>query len=392
MSTFVYRGYDQSGASRKGMVEAESLKEARSQLASEGVLVESLSQPVARRLALEPRAAIYRELGALLCSGMTLPQSLSVMCGAGEDKRRGGTLARLRDSIMEGSSFSNALAELQIGVSDFELSALESAERSGAIGEVFDDLATLLEQQCQVRERIVSALIYPALVFVMGIVVASLMLGILVPRSAEMLKGTQVALPPLTSAMIWLGRMSPMMLSMFAAAGAIVWLLVMRLQSRDKRRLWIDRLLLAIPFVGAARLRLCAMRLCRTLALLIRGGVPLVDALPLAGDASGSACTSAQMRKNVDVVRDGGAVSDALSALKPMGPLLADWARVGESGGNLEVMLLTAADRFSLQWDRRISRIMALLEPFLILLIGAFVLLVCLSVLLPVLSLSQSVG
>ena len=148
--------------------------------------------------------------------------------------------------------------------------------------------------------------------------------------------------------------------------------------------------MLLVPYIGAARLRLSSMRFCRTLALLLRGGVPLVDALPLAGEASGSAVTSAQINVKVDTVRDGGSVSEALGSLKPMGPLLFNWVRVGESGGTLELMLRTAADRFSMQWERRVSRLLAFLEPSLILLVGGFVLLVSLSVLLPVLSLSQS--
>ena len=287
---------------------------------------------------------------------------------------------------------SRALTELEVGAGSFETAALEAAERSGALDAVLTDLAEVLEQQCAVRERVISALIYPSLVVLLGVAVAVLMLGLLVPKAAEMLEGTEAGLPLLTRGMLQLGRVFPLLVVVAVCLAGGAWLVVRRRSNREQRRVAMDRWLMRVPLLGATREKLCAMRLCRTLTVLVRGGVALVDALPVAGDASGSHYTAMQLRELALGVRDGGSVSDALGALDPLGPLLVDWARVGESGGNLDKMLSTAADRFALQWERSVSRILSLLEPLLILLIGGFVLLVSLSVLLPVLTLSRSMG
>ena len=331
------------------------------------------------------------DLGALAGGGLTLPDALRVIAGEGTAEARRAVMLSVREQLLGGASLSSALDELDIGCAPFEIAALASGERSGELAPLLEELAVLLEQQCSVRERVLSAMLYPSLVFLLGIVVAVLMLGILVPRTAEMVEGTQVELPALTRAMVATGRSAPLAVGVALLAGCGVWLRFRRMDS-EQRSARIDRALLRIPVLGAARLQLCAMRLCNTLAMLLRGGVPLVDALTLAGTASGSASTAAQLKQRTVEVRDGGRVSDALGALSPMGPLLVEWARIGESGGNLEDVLRTASARFSIHWERRVSRMLALLEPTLILIIGAFVLLVALSVLLPVLSLSRSVG
>lgn len=393
MSTFFYRGYDADGHRAQGLVQAESPKQARARLSDRGVLTEWIREPEAKPFRLAQRAELYRELSSLVCSGMTMTQALTIMSEAvGDDMKRSGALLRVRDGVEGGESLSAALQSVRAGCSVFEIAAVAAGERSGTLGLLLEELADLLEQQCAVKERIVSALIYPTLVVAFGLVVAGLIMKFLIPKAAEMLKGVDVEVPLITRVMQGLARYFPVVfvfVAVLVAGGLFFW---MRRVDRPRRRIALDRLWLVLPVFGPIRVKLCAMRLCRTLALLLDSGVPAVDALSLAGDASGSACTADATGQASDRVRDGASVSEALQNLPLLGGLLVGWAKVGETSGALPKMLRTAAHSLAAQWERRVSRLMSFVEPALILMIGGFVLLVALSVLLPILSISRGLS
>jgi type II secretory pathway component PulF len=134
------------------------------------------------------------------------------------------------------------------------------------------------------------------------------------------------------------------------------------------------------------------LRCARTLAILLKGGVGLVDALPLAGRSTGSVWIAALMEKEADAVRHGASLADAVRRVPPLAVSLPAWIQAGEASGALEKLLNTAGDAFQHQWNRFAARTLSWLEPALILLIGLFVLLVTLSVLLPIISMNRMLG
>ncbi len=394
MKTFEYKGFDAAGKPVRGLTEGLSVKHAREQLAAAGILAERIT-PTGRRVRLQPgeRAVLYHELGSLLRAGVPLLGSLNIMIQSPELSNARVVLASVRDGIREGRSLAQALTQANASVGAFEAAVIEAGEVSGGLPAMLERCAAFLEEQDRVRERIQGALVYPAIVFTVGIVVAVLMLGLLLPRAAVVLEGRAGELPALTRGMLavghGIGRGWPILLGLVIVTG----LLGRRLLRRGSAlRLRVDRAMFRMPGLGQGYRLLATMRFARTLAILLGGGVSAIQGMVLAGRATGSVSVEVDVAMAADKVEHGTSLSDAVQGVVPLSGTLPGWIRVGEASGELERLLDSAARRFEEAWDRFLRRWLVVVEPLLIVLIGGFVLLVTLSVLLPILNLSQALG
>lgn len=400
MKTFAYQGFNHAGRPGAGLVEALDAKDAREKLFTRGILVETL-HPAAQERAgrfrrsdssfdVPARAMIYRELAALLKAGLPLTQALEVILAAPESGRHQARLADIRDRLREGSSFAEALGSNR-AVSPFEKAVIQVGERTGTLDEVLDRMARFLEEQGRVRERIQTALLYPVIVLIMAVVIAVVTMGIMLPRMAKLLEEARMELPAITRVTLVLGHWGvPVLLAAVLGAGVAGIVLARRLRTApEARRQWNRRFFLW-PLLGRAYGALVNLRFARTLALLLDGGVPLVEAVPLAGKATGSSWTGLLAEEQAEAMRHGRNLADALRQIPPLAGSLPVWIQAGEAGGKLSVLLEHAADRYQQQWDRLIARSLGLLEPLLIVLVGGFVLLVALATLLPIMSLNQT--
>jgi general secretion pathway protein F len=379
---------------RKGLVEAADVKDARERLAADGVLAERVS-PSGRRLRFpaETRAVVYRELSELLAAGLPLVKALDTLIESPELRGAGVLLAGVRDRIREGASLADAFCEAGSSVTPFEKAVIEAAEQTATVEVMLERLATFIEEQETLKQSVHSALVYPAIVVAMAVCVAVVMLGLLLPRAQDLLAGNQVGLPALTRWTIRIGRAAvrwgaPLLLLL---GGALLWVRRRLRWDREWHARW-DRGLFRLPLVGKGYRLLVNMRFSRTLAMLLNGGVGIIDGLVLAGRATGSAWVTALSEAQAEAVRNGASLSNAVAGIPPLSASLPGWIRVGEASGGLERLLVHAGRRYEQHWDRFMKRGLSLLEPVLILVIGAFVLLVTLSVLLPVFTLIRALG
>lgn len=394
MKSYEYRGFDASGRSCRGLVEARSVKNAREKLSGRSILAEKILEAGRpRRVRAAVRAVLYRELAALLSAGFPLERALEILIESPEMSETRGMLAVVRDGVREGRSLAAALAEGGASVTVFERAIIDAAEQSASVPAMLERLAGFLEHREKLRERIHSALLYPALVVCVAVCVAVVMLGLLLPRAREILAGSQAPMPRLTAGMITLGaglgKWGVPALAVVVAAG---WLFARRLRrDADLRERW-DRVLYGLPVWGRGYALLVNLRFAHTLAILLRGGVALLDAVRLSGRATGSPWLARLAADESEAIRHGSNLADAVGRIPPLAASLPGWIRVGEAGGGLERLLENAGERYEERWDRYLSRSLTLLEPTLILVIGMFVLLVTLAVLLPVLSLSRTLA
>jgi general secretion pathway protein F len=393
MKTYAYRGYGAGGAACKGLVEAESPKAAREKLAKAGVLADRLSTGGARNAGLPPsrRGVLYRELASLLKAGMPLVTALGTLLKTPDLEPSAGVLAAVRDQVREGSSLAAALKAAVADISPFEAATIDVAERTASMEKVLDQLAVFIEVQEQLRERVQRALIYPSLVLGLGVAVAVVMLGVLVPRTQQMI-GSAASLPALTSAMLLLGRiLFPWGLALVPAIVLLVAGWRRRVLGDDEKRVSFNRRFFALPLVGTGYRYLVSTRFARTLGILVHSGVTLVEGVPLAGRATGSAWCERLSVKASEAIRHGQTLEAAVRAIPPFADTLPGWIAVGEASGDLSGMLEHAAERCDRRFENFLSKTLALIEPLLLLVIGAFVLLVTLAVMLPVFSLTDAV-
>lgn len=394
MKTYEYKGFNHDGHTCKGLVEALSLKEAREKLIVDGVLAEKIAVTGRRLvLGLGDRAILYRELSSLLGAGFTLIHALDILIESPEMADTNILVAGVRDKVREGSSLADALSGASKSVTPFEYAIIQSAERTATVETMLESLASFLEEQEKLRERIKAALLYPAIVFALGICVAMVMLGVLIPRAREIISGNNMPIPFLTRFMIAFGAAIVKWgwVVFIAVASGFVYFKHRLAADADFYREW-DRKLYRVPLLGRGRTLLVNLRFSRTMAVLLKGGVSLMDAVIMAGRATGSAWVCQLSENAAEAVRHGSSLSDAIRQIPPLAGSLPGWLKVGEASGTVEKLLASAGQRYQSQWDRYIGTCLGFLEPLLILLIGGFVLLVTLSVLMPIISMTQLVG
>ena len=402
MRTFTYKGLDAAGAVRRGLIEAQDLKEAREKLAARGILSQHVAPSESADTTawslyrspgfkVEGRVAFYRELGVLLGAGLPLVSAMEILMESPELGISAVLLAGIRDRIRGGSSLAAALAAAAPGIGTYERAIVEVGEKAGNLDGILERLAGFLEEQSYLREKITSALIYPAIILVFALVVAVGLLGFVVPSAAAVItEQAGMTLPLLTRVMMMAGRILmfglPVVLLVAVIGGG--WL-KRRLASDPALRSRLDQWLFRIPLVGRGYTIVVNLRCARTLSILLQGGVGLVEALSLAGRSTGSAWVSGLMEIEAGAVRHGSSLADAIRRIPPLAGTLPAWIQAGEASGALEKLLDTAGNTCQHQWNRYVARTLSWLEPCLILGIGIFVLLVTLSVLLPIISLNK---
>lgn len=393
MKTYEYKGYDANGRAVRGLLEALSAKEARAKLRHMGIWAERVF-PTGQPLRFDPgaRAYFYRELAALLAAGLPILKAFDVLLDLPDLGPVRSLLAGVRDRVREGISLAAALTQASHSVSPLERAVVEAGERSGTVETMLQNLADHLEERERVRERIYGTLLYPSLVVAVGSIVAAVMLGVLLPRTRALLETTSVPLPPLTAGMLRMGRWTVLAAPWAAAFFFAAVLALRRSLHRDRGAIWWDRWLFQCPVVGRTRMLLVNQRFAHTLALLLRSGVSPVEAVEMAGRATGSRWIARLAGEAAEAVRHGASLSDAVSGIPPLAESLPGRIRIGEATGGVPDLLIHAAARYQEAWEQYVRRTLTLLEPALILGIGAFVLLVTLAVLLPILSLTRTLA
>jgi type II secretory pathway component PulF len=394
MKTFDYKGFDHSGQTVRGLVEAVDERSARGELARRGVLVEKIAvagaQRSARRLGAAERDSFYHELATLLRAGLPLTRALDVLIESPDMARTARFMAAVRDGIKEGGSLSAALAAADNGLSPFEQAAIDAGEQSGSLAEVCLRLGGFYKRQTRVVEKLRTAVTYPLIVLAAAVAVAVGMLGFMLARFEQVWLEAGIELPLLTRAVIKLGKHGVYALPVIALTIYLA-ILYLRRRSRDSRqfRLRMQGMRFRLPVYGAVYTALVRLRFAGTLELLLGGGVQLAEAAAIAGRATGNAWLESLLAKGCEAIRHGARLSDEIRRIPPLAAALPGWISAGEESGELPGMLSAAKERFELQFEQGLERSIRVIEPLLLLLVGAIVFVIALAILLPITSMNS---
>ncbi len=392
MATYEYSGYKSDGTSCRGRVESGSTKQASRQLLETGVFVEHIRPlRVALELRTSRRSAVYRELGALLGAGLPLDRALSLMMES-DDGVVAPVLSSVASKIREGAGLADSLGEVCPGICGYERAALTSAERSATLPSMLSRLAELLDAEEGVRDQMRSALVYPAFILCLGLLVGGIMMGVVVPKTMAMLASSGMELPRVSTILIHLSKLFAFVFAGLTFLAVCMTFIALQLSKRDEvAAVRIDEVLLRLPFMKPAR-GLAGMRFASILSVLSESGMPMVSALPIAGAGTSHPWLEKCVTEQTEKVRNGMSLSQAVAELPMFGNELAEWVRVGEAGGCISAMLDVASERLKRDWDRALTRRLALLEPAILTLVGVFVLVMALALILPVVGMTKSLG
>jgi len=403
MNVFIYRGFDRKGARCKGTIEAGDLKDAREKLLRDGVYADEIQAGSAagsapgrsgRKSAIGTarfRAGFYRALSALLRAGLTMSGALEVLMDEPGADRRNSSLdiMSMRERIREGSSFSASMMMVCPSLGNFEAAVLESGEKSGRLLEVMIDLADYLDDMERTRELLKTASIYPLSVIVIALLVSAGVLGFMVPRFASALAQMGQELPLITRAVMSLGEwFFPLIMPAVAAAAALIWIAFRRMRRNQAYRIAWEQRLSVMPMIRSGFSLLVTVRFARTCHLLLSGGVSMVDAVSLAGRATGSLWIATAAQEQAESIRHGKSLGLAVGGIPMVNRTLGMWIKAGEAAGDLPAMFLHASTRYRQLWAQFVQRATLFIEPALVVLVAVFVLVIALAIVLPALTMN----
>ncbi len=403
MPAYAFEALSADGQTRKGTLEADSAKSARTQLRTQGLVplsVEAVQAAKAgsagalftrRVLGAQALAVWTRQLAGLVGSGLPLERALASLSSEAESEAERNLVADLRAEVNSGSTFGRALAQHPREFSAIYVAVVGAGEQSGNLGLVLEHLAQDLEDQQVLNAKLLGAALYPAIVSLVAMAIVLFLVTYVVPQVASVFAGSKRALPFLTVLMLGLSDVVRsygwLMLGLLVlGVGAARWAL-----RAPELRYRFDAAWLGLPIIGRLSRSYNAARFASTLAMLAAAGVPILKALQAASDTLSNQAMRRDAQDALVAVREGAPLASALAQKKRFPGLLSMFARLGEQTGQLPLMLQRAASQLSSEVQRRAMQLATLLEPLLIVLMGLVVMLIVLAVLLPIIQMNQLV-
>jgi general secretion pathway protein F len=395
MEAFRYQALDAAGRSVSGVVQADTPRDARAQLRGRGLLPSEVKKNTAyswaRGISAAQLSLLTRQLATLLDSGLTMEQALSALIEEAEVPQTREVLSGVKSELMAGASLAAALGGHERSFPEFYRALVRGGEESGALPKVLQHLADYLDARQALRQKTSLALLYPILVAVVATAIVTGLLVYVVPQVVQVFQQSRQTLPLLTRGLIGLSdflRMAwPFLVLIFIliAIGAH-----MALRRPPVRSRW-HAFLLRLPWLGPLIRGVDTSRFASTLAILVGGGVPLLAAMASGARAMSNVVMREAVERAIERVREGTSLARALGETRKFPPLLVHLVASGEMSGKLEQMLERAARLETQALERRLAVFLTLLEPLMILAMGAVVLLIVLAILLPIIQLNQLV-
>jgi type IV pilus assembly protein PilC len=339
-----------------------------------------------RKVPLQDLILFNRELAALLRSGLPLMQSLDLL-GDRQKGELGEVLVQIRERVKGGEAFSDVVGSFSDAFPPLYAPTLQAGERSGDLEKVIRRFIRYQQLVRETRRKIVSSLVYPLVLIGLSFALIGIMTVFVLPKFQDFFEGLDTGLPLLTRAMMQISSFVRDRGLLVAAAVTLVAVLFLQWRSTVRGRITFDGWKLKVPVAGDIVASLSVSEFSRSLSTLLAGGIPIVPALESAVGAVGNAWVRNRLQPLPDQVRQGRPLADTLEETGVASDLVVSMTRVGESTGALDAMLHDVSDFLDEQVETRMERLLSLLEPLMLVIMGLLVTLILTSVYLPLYSL-----
>ncbi|BCD85466.1 type II secretion system protein F [Pseudomonas solani] len=404
MAAFEYIALDSRGQQKKGVMEGDSARQVR-QLLRDRQLAPLDVKPTRTRqesvgsrwsfqrgLSAMELALLTRQMATLVQAAMPIEEALGAVAAQSESGRVKAMMLAVRSKVLEGHSLAGALKEFPSAFPDLYRATVAAGEHAGHLGPVLEQLADYTEQRQQSRQKVQLALLYPVILMCASLGIVGFLLGYVVPDVVKVFVNTGQELPALTRGLIATSEVVKhwgWLILLLAVAGISALKASLR---RDAARLRFHIILLRIPLVGRLVRATDTARFASTLAILARSGVPLVEALGIAAQVVANRAIRAKVEVAAQKVREGSSLTRALEQSGEFPAMMLHMIASGEKSGELDQMMARTARNQENDLAARIAMLVGLFEPFMLVFMGAVVLVIVLAILLPILSLNQLVG
>jgi type IV pilus assembly protein PilC len=392
---FVYEAKTQEGQSQKGIVDAGSAEAAVDILQQRNLIIIKISaaqeapfnlslKDIIDRVDKKDIAIFSRQIATLFEARVPIVESLKTLSEQEDKKKLRDIIDNLAYEVESGTPLSRALLKHPDVFSNFFIQVVRSGEASGKLGDVFKYLADYLERDVSVRQKIKGALIYPAFILVTMAVVMVVLMTYVVPQITAILKDLGQTLPLVTLVVVSISNfISSFWWLAIIIFGLLLFFVWRYIHTQDGKAVW-DKLTLDFPILGKLLQKTYMMRFAETLSLLLEGGLPLPQSLEITSDMIDNEVYRAVLNDAVKAVREGSQISVVLRQSAYVPRLVSQMVMVGENTGRIESMLRHISKFFAGEVDAAISGLTSTIEPILIVVIGAGVGVIVVSIIMPI--------
>jgi type IV pilus assembly protein PilC len=393
METYAFKAIDVAGIPSRGEVEAESKQAVTDQLKARGLIVldidskrasKELNLEFLQRVKLRDLAVLTRQLATMITSGVTILRALYVLEGQTEAKLLRETLTKVRKDVEAGLALSDAIERHPKVFSPLYVAMIRSGETGGMLEDSLQRISDQLEKEDALRRQVRAAMVYPAVVISFALIVMLALVAFIVPVFAKVFKETGGQLPSLTKFTVGMSDLLThrWYLLILIVAG-IVFGFVKWKKSSWGRPQW-DTFKLRVPMkIGDTVQKIALARWSRTFSALVSSGVPILQAIDIVGKTAGNAVVERSMAQVTESVKRGGTIAAPLKNASVFPAMVVDMISVGEETGALDTMLTKVADFYEEEVAAAVKAITSILEPVMIIGVGAIVGFVVISMYLP---------
>lgn len=408
MGVFAYEALDQKGKKKKGVLEADSARQLRQQLRSEGLAPVSISEAQEKsgerrsfslfgslfgaRASAGEVAMLTRQLATLVAASIPLEECLQALSRQVQKPHLKAMITTVRAKVLEGRTLAESLALYPKTFDTLYCSMVAAGEKSGHLDTVLERLADYTEQSQIIRGKLIQAMIYPAILTIVAVSVVAVLLATVVPTVVEQFAHLGQDLPGMTKTLI---AMSDFVRSYsLGIVVAIVLLIALRQQllKSPKRRLAYDRVMLKAPVLGDVSAGVDTSRFARTLSILNSSSVPLLEGMIISAGVMSNTYIRQMLEQASDRVREGSSLWTALDKTQLFPPMMLHIIASGEKSGELEQMLGRAADSQDRQFEAQVNIALGVFGPLLIVSMAGMVLFIVMAILTPMLDLNSLVS
>ena len=400
MAAFAYTALDTRGKQRKGVLEADSIRQIRQLLRDQNLVpldVDIAAERKAkssgvfsmgRRIGALDRVLLTRQLATLIGAGLPIEEALQAVAQQSEKQYVNALIMGIRSKVLEGHSLASSLAEFPGSFSEMYRSTVAAGEQSGFLDKVLENLADYTERQFESRRNVEMALLYPAVLSILAFCIVGALMVYVVPDMVGVLENMGQELPWATRFLIGSSEIAvdywwAIVAVIVASIAGVRWLL-----DQPPIRLTWDRQKLTLPLAGRISRSSNAARYANTLSILSGSGVPLVEAMNIASDVVSNAWLRRRLAAATQRVSEGSSLRAALETVGYFPPMLLHMVASGEASGELDTMLDRVATYQQAEVERIVTTLVRLFEPMMLLVMGGLVMFIVMAILLPILNMN----
>jgi len=415
MPVFEYKGVNAQGKVKKGLVDAENVRNAKERLKREGVFIQDIRQTnkeaaagseggnkllskeidifsFLRTVSQQEVTIMTRLFANLVGAHIPVVDALTAIIDQVENPQFKKVLSQVREDVNEGSSLSEAMSKFPKIFTPLYSNMIRAGESSGSLNIVMNRLADFTEHQFALGSKVRGAMTYPVIMLIFAFLVIGVLFVVVIPKITTIFEDAKIALPIQTRLLIGISEfVAGYWFLILPMIGFIIYGFKRWKNTKTGRMRW-DRFKLHVPLFGELNIMIAVSRFSRTLGTMLSSGVPLLTAMDIVKNILGNVILVDIIEKAREEVREGESIAVPLRNSKEFPPIVTHMIAIGEKSGELEEMLEHISRTYDVQVESKLNTLTALLEPAMIIFMGIVVVFIVMSVLMPIMQINQSVG